>query len=136
MQFSWQGISRTWYEFEVVRAQRLWEPKPGVYMFVKPGDYPTMEACGPVALYIQATDNFHEALSRNNSWGAAQSLGAQEVHLLEIADPAKRAAVEQDLIRSHTPILNPKQQRAPAANIGALQQRAQSGGLWRATNAA
>ncbi|MCR6645086.1 MAG: hypothetical protein NVV62_11585 [Terricaulis sp.] len=34
--YSWQGASGRWYEFEVARAARAWEPLGGVYMFVKP----------------------------------------------------------------------------------------------------
>ena len=111
MIFSWQGESRRWYDFDVARSRRAWEPKGGIYMFVKPGDYPTMEAGGPVALYVAATHSFEQALARHGSWGAAQALGAAEIHLLEISDPARRAAIEHDLLRSQTPILNREELR-------------------------
>ena len=119
MHFSWQGASKTWYEFEVVRSKRMWEPKGGIYMFVKPGDYPTMEAGGPVALFVGQTASFADALGRHAMWAAAQALGAGEIHLLEIPDTAKRAAVEHDLLRSHTPLLNRQaQQQQPMRRAG------------------
>ncbi|HVY03675.1 MAG TPA: hypothetical protein VG983_08475 [Caulobacterales bacterium] len=114
MNFSWQGESGRWYEFDVARSKRNWEPKGGIYMFVKPGDYPTMEAGGPVALYIAQTSSFFDSLARHSMWGAAQALGAGEIHLIEIADPARRAAIEHDLLRSQTPILNRPQLRKTA----------------------
>lgn len=103
--FSWQGASGRWYEFDVARAKRQWRPDGGVYMFVKPGDYPTMEAGGPVCLYAAQTNSFADSLARHDFWAAAQSLGAAEIHLIEVAQPGMRAAVEQDIIRAHTPIL-------------------------------
>jgi hypothetical protein len=112
--FSWQGASGRWYEFDVARAKRQWQPVAGIYMFVKPGDYPTMEAGGPVCLFIAQTHSFADALARNEAWAPAQSLGAAEIHLVEIADPAARAEIEHDLQRSHTPILNRPAARAAA----------------------
>ncbi len=106
MTFSWQGLSGRWYEFDVARAKRAWEEAPGVYMFVKPGDYPTMEAGGPVMLFAAETASLFDSLSRNEMWGAAQQLGAQEIHLVVIKDDATRARVAKDLIDAHTPILN------------------------------
>lgn len=106
MSFSWQGESGRWYEFDVARTKRAWEPTGGVYMFVKPGDYPTMEAGGPVALLIASAPNLFEALSRNNMWQAAQQLGAAEIHLLAEEDEATRQRVEQDLCSAHIPFLN------------------------------
>ena len=106
MIFSWQGESRRWYDFDVARSKRAWEPRPGIYIFVKPGDYPTMEAGGPVALYVAQTTSFSDSLARHSMWGAAQALGAAEIHLLEIPDPSRRAQIEHDLLRSQTPILN------------------------------
>ena len=114
MMFSWQGESRRWYDFDVARSRRVWEPKGGIYMFVKPGDYPTMEAGGPVCLYIAQTQSFEGALARHAVWGAAQELGAAEIHLLEVPDPARRAAIEHDLLRSQTPILNRQELRRSA----------------------
>ena len=106
MSFSWQGDSGEWHEFDVARAKRAWEPVGGVYIFVKPGDLPTLEAGGPVPLYISSTSSFLDALSRNDMWGAAPQLGAGEIHLLPIADDARRARVEADLLKAHMPILN------------------------------
>jgi hypothetical protein len=83
-------------------------------MFVKPGDYPTMEAGGPITLYVAQTASFADALTRHDMWAPAQSLGAAEIHLVEISDPAARAEIERDLLRSHTPILNRPAQRAAA----------------------
>jgi hypothetical protein len=104
--WSWQGASGRWYEFDIARARRQWPPVGGVYMFVKPGDYPLMEAHGPVALYVAQTHSFADALSAHHYWAGAEALGAREIHLVEIPDPAQRAAVEGDLIRAQTPILN------------------------------
>ncbi len=104
--FSWQGASGRWYDFDVARSKRAWEPVGGVYMFVKPGDYPTMEAGGPVSLFAASTHSFHESLGRHDMWGAAQALGAAEIHLIVVADPSKRIFIEQDLLKSQTPILN------------------------------
>jgi hypothetical protein len=104
--FSWQGESGRWYEFDVARAKRAWEPTGGVYMFVKPGDYPTMEAGGPVMLYAAAAQNLSDALSRHDMWAAADQLGAKEIHLLLVADPRQRESILNDLLTAHTPILN------------------------------
>lgn len=120
MSFSWQGASGRWYEFEVARAKRAWEPVGGLYMFVKPGDLPTMEAGGPTCLYLAQTASFAESLARHDAWGAAQSLGAAEIHLLVVHDPAKRALIEQDIWKSHTPILNRQQARPAAMQMGAV----------------
>jgi len=104
--FSWQGDSGAWHEFDVARAKRAWEPLGGVYIFVKPGDLPTLEAGGPVPLYIASTSSFLDALSRNEMWAAAQQLGAAEIHLATIAQEQRRAFVEADLLKAHMPILN------------------------------
>lgn len=114
MTFSWQGASGRWYEFDVARSKRQWQPTGGIYMFVKPGDYPIMEAGGPIALYVAQTHSFAEALGRHDMWGPAQALGAAEIHLVEIADIAARAEILNDVLRSHTPILNRPPQRAAA----------------------
>lgn len=114
MSFSWQGAGGRWYEFDVARSKRAWEADGGIYMFVKPGDYPTMEAGGPVALYIASTASFADSLARHDVWAAAQALGAAEIHLLPIADIAQRTMVEQDLIKAQTPILNKLTQRRAA----------------------
>jgi hypothetical protein len=106
LSFSWQGASGRWYEFDVARAKRAWEQEGGVYLFVKPGDSPTMEAGGPVALYLARTHDFAAALARHDMWAAAQQLGAAEIHLITIHDERTRAAVEQDLLEAQTPILN------------------------------
>jgi hypothetical protein len=110
--FSWQGKSGRWYDFEVARSKRAWEESGGIYMFVKPGDLPTMEAGGPVCLYLAQTPNFADSLNRHDVWGAAQALGAAEIHLLSVLDPGKRAAIENDIFQSHTPILNRQAMRA------------------------
>ncbi|MGE0044233.1 MAG: hypothetical protein AB7J28_14665 [Hyphomonadaceae bacterium] len=106
MSFSWQGASGRWYEVNVARAKRVWDPVGGIYMFVKPGDYPTMEAGGPVMLFLAATPNFEQALARHEMWAAAQQLGAAEIHLLAVPDETHRKKVEKDLLDAHTPILN------------------------------
>ena len=103
---SWQGASGKWYEFDVARARRQWLPTGGVYMFVKPGDYPTMEAHGPVSLFVAQTESFATALSRHNYWAAAEGLGATEIHLLIVPNAEERAKIEQDLLMAQTPILN------------------------------
>jgi hypothetical protein len=103
---SWQDSAGRWHEFDVARARRHWLPIGGIYMFVKPGDYPTMEAHGPVALYIAQTHSFAEALARHSYWAAAESLGASEIHLLVLEDAAQRAALEHTLIQAQTPLLN------------------------------
>lgn len=120
MIFSWQGASGRWYEFDVARSKRAWEPVGGVYMFVKPGDYPTMEAGGPICLYIAQTASFAESLARHDVWGAAQALGAAEIHLLPVPDPRRRAEIELDIYKSHTPILSRQQKpSAPPPVAGA-----------------
>lgn len=106
MTFSWQGASGRWYEFDVARAKRPWEPIGGLYMFVKPGDYPTMEAGGPVCLYIAQTESFLDALARHEMWASAQQLGAQEIHLVAVSNPSLRARILKDLLDAQTPILN------------------------------
>ncbi|MES1200418.1 MAG: hypothetical protein ABUS57_03105 [Pseudomonadota bacterium] len=106
MSFSWQGLSGRWYDFDVARAKRAWDTLGGVYMFVKSGDYPTMEAGGPIALFVAKTNDFSQALARHEMWQAAQQLGASEIHLLVIESEALRIQVEQDLLKAQTPILN------------------------------
>lgn len=106
MGFSWQGMSGRWYEFDVARAKRAWEPMGGLYLFVKPGDYPTMEAGGPVCLYGSQCDSFETALARHEMWASAQQLGAQEIHLVAISNPELRARVLKDILDAQTPILN------------------------------
>ena len=124
MTFSWQGASGRWYEFDVARSKRAWEPVGGVYMFVKPGDVPTMEAGGPICLYIAQTASFAESLARHDVWGAAQALGAAEIHLLVMPDARRRAEIEQDIFKSHTPILSRQQakpnQPAPTSPASAM----------------
>jgi hypothetical protein len=133
--FSWQGASGCWYPFDVARAKRAWDPSGGIYMFVKPGDYPTYEAGGPICLYIAQTHSFAESLARHEVWGAAQALGAAEIHLLPIADPRRRAEVEQDLFKSHKPLLSRQQapKATPAGADAAPQPYRGYGQAWRAT---
>lgn len=106
MSFSWQGASGRWYDFDVARAARVWEPVGGVYAFVKPGDSPTMDAGGPVMLFIAKTNDFSGALARHDMWQAAQQLGAAEVHLMTVTDEQQRLEIEKDLLAAQTPILN------------------------------
>lgn len=113
MTFSWQGASGHWYEFDVARSKRAWEPVGGIYMFVKPGDLPTMEAGGPVCLFVAQTHSFSESLGRHDVWGAAQALGAAEIHLLPVPDARRRAEIELDLFKSHTPILSSNAPKSP-----------------------
>lgn len=127
--FSWQGASGRWYEFDVARAKRAWEGVGGIYLFVKPGDYPTYEAGGPICLYIAQTDSFAESLARHDVWGAAQALGAAEIHLLPVPDIRRRAEIEQDLYRSHTPVLSRQQTRASATMSAPPQAFRPYGGL-------
>jgi len=104
--FNWQGASGRWYEFEIARAQRAWEPVGGVYMFVKPHDQPTHDWGGPITLYLATTDDFTRALARHEMWAAAENLGAKEIHLLVVKDPAARDRVQMDIIDAQRPILN------------------------------
>ena len=111
MSYSWQGGSGRWYEFEVARAARAWEPIGGVYMFVKPHHQNEMQWGGPICLFLAKTHDFSEALARHNMWQAAQHLGAGEVHLLTVADDALRTQVERDLLEAQMPILNRQMKR-------------------------
>lgn len=104
--FSWQGASGKWYEFDVARSRRAWDPIGGLYMFVKPGDLPVMEAGGPVCLYLAHTGSFLDSLSRHDMWAYAQALGAAEIHLLVIEDQNQRIMIERDLLKAQTPLLN------------------------------
>jgi hypothetical protein len=104
--FNWQGASGRWYEFEIARAQRAWEPVGGVYMFVKPHDQPTLDWGGPISLYLAKTDDLAKALARHDMWAAAENLGAKEIHLLVVKDPAARERVEKDILEAQRPILN------------------------------
>lgn len=112
--YAWQGGSGRWFDFEVVRAKRDWEPLPGVYMFVKPGDQSSHEGAGPVVLYIAKTSSFADALARHEMWGHAHQLGAQEIHLLPVTDDASRLRIEKDLLEAQTPILNKQMLRRVA----------------------
>ena len=112
--YSWQGNCGRWYEFEVVRAKRDWEPVGGVYMFVKPKDQapqnhygpPADHWGGPIALFIAGTDDFATTLARHDMWQAAENLGAKEIHLLALRDPHARQQIERDLLDAQSPILN------------------------------
>jgi hypothetical protein len=104
--FNWQGASGRWYEFEIARAQRAWEPAGGIYMFVKPHDQPSQDWGGPIALYAAKTDDFSKSLARHDMWAAAENLGAKEIHLLAVKDEAARVRVEKDLLEAQCPILN------------------------------
>jgi hypothetical protein len=104
--YNWQGGSGRWYEFEIARAQRAWEPVGGVYMFVKPHDQPQLDWGGPIALFIAKTDDFSHSLLRHDMWRAAENLGAKEIHLLVVKDPQARERVEKDLLEAQAPILN------------------------------
>ena len=113
MSYSWQGGSGRWYQFEVAKAKRNWDPVGGVYMFVKPSDSPTGEWGGPICLFLGSTDSLAAALERHNYWAAANQLGAAEVHILPIHDEALRRQVEADLLDAQRPILNrPQMKRA------------------------
>lgn len=104
--FHWQGASGRWYEFEIARAQRAWEPAGGVYMFVKPHDQPALDWGGPTPLFIAQTDDFSRALARHDMWSAAEQQGAREIHLLTVKDASQRAEVEKDILEAQRPILN------------------------------
>lgn len=112
MSFTWQGASGTWYEFDVARTKRAWEPVGGIYMFVKPGDMPTMEAGGPICLFLGSTNSLADALARHDQWNPAQTLGAAEIHLLVCTDAYQRVKIEQDILKAQRPILNRLTQRA------------------------
>jgi hypothetical protein len=104
--YSWQGASGRWYEFDVAKARRDWDPVGGLYMFVKPHDQGFADWGGPIALYLAKTNDFSGALARHDMWAAAEQLGAKEIHLLAIADDQVRLRVEQDLLEAQMPILN------------------------------
>lgn len=104
--YSWQGASGRWYEFEIARAQRAWEPTGGIYMFVKPQEQPSLDWGGPISLFIAKTEDFSRTLARHDMWQAAENLGAREIHLLVIKDDQTRARVEKDLLEAQVPILN------------------------------
>ena len=112
MNYSWQGASGRWYEFEVARAERVWEAVGGVYMFVKPHNPKEREFGGPICLFLAKADDFSLALRGHVMWRSAQHLGAAEVHLLTIRDAREREAAELDLLHAQTPLLNRQQQRA------------------------
>ncbi len=104
--YNWQGGSGRWFEFEIARAQRAWEPVGGVYMFVKPQEQPGQDWGGPICLFVARTDDFSKTLARHDMWAAAENLGAREIHLLQIKDDQTRARVEKDLLEAQAPILN------------------------------
>ncbi len=104
--YSWQGASGRWYEFDVARAKRAWEPVGGIFMFVKPHKQPSLDWGGPILLFIAKTDDFSISLARHDMWLAAENLGAAEIHLLVIKDEQARARVERDLLDAQSPILN------------------------------
>jgi hypothetical protein len=104
--YNWQGGSGRWYEFEIARAQRVWEPVGGLYLFVKPHDQPTLDWGGPIALYAAQTDDLSRSLARHDMWAAAENLGAKEIHLLVVKDAQTRARVEKDILEAQGPILN------------------------------
>jgi hypothetical protein len=103
--YSWQGVSGRWFEFDVARAARAWEPEGGLYMFVKPHD-PNQDWGGPICLFTAKTDDFSRALARHDMWQAAENLGAREIHLLVVRDHERRAEIERDILEAQAPILN------------------------------
>jgi hypothetical protein len=104
--YNWQGASGRWYEFEIARAQRVWDAVGGLYLFVKPHDQPTLDWGGPIALYAAQTDDLSRSLARHDMWAAAENLGAKEIHLLVVKDAQTRARVEKDILEAQCPILN------------------------------
>jgi hypothetical protein len=104
--YNWQGASGRWYEFEIARAQRAWEPVGGVYMFVKPPEQPTLDWGGPICLFVARSEDFSKTLARHEMWQAAENLGAREIHLLVIKEDQTRAQVEKDVLEAQAPILN------------------------------
>jgi hypothetical protein len=42
-------------------------------------------------------------------WAAAENLGAKEIHILAVKDPAARERVEADVLEAQRPILNRRQ---------------------------
>lgn len=112
--YKWQGASGRWFEFEIARAQRAWEPVGGVYMFVKPHDQPSQDWGGPICLYLAVTHDFSTTLNRHDMWQAAENLGAREIHLLMIKDDQTRARVLKDLLEAQAPILNRNMMRRVA----------------------
>ncbi len=107
--YNWQGASGRWYEFEIVRAARVWEPVGGVYMFVKPHDQPTHDWGGPITLFAGKTEDLAKSLARHDMWAAAENLGAKEIHILVVKDDQTRERVEKDLLDAQRPILNRQQ---------------------------
>lgn len=104
--FNWQGGSGRWFEFEIARAQRDWEPVGGVYMFVKPHDQPSQDWGGPICLFAAQTADFSTTLARHDMWQAAENLGAREIHLLTIKEEQTRERVLKDILEAQAPILN------------------------------
>lgn len=104
--YNWQGACGRWYEFEVVRAQRTWEPIGGLYMFVKPHDPQALLWGGPISLFIAKTDDFAATLARHDMWQAAENLGGREIHILPIKDDQTRTRVLENLLEAQRPILN------------------------------
>ncbi len=104
--YQWQGASGRWYEFEIARAQRAWDPVGGLYMFVKPHEPNVYEWGGPISLFIAKTHDFSTTLARHEMWQAAENLGAREIHLLVVKDDQTRVQVEKDLLEAQMPILN------------------------------
>jgi hypothetical protein len=109
--YNWQGASGRWYEFEIARSQRDWEPVGGVYMFVKPPEQPSHDWGGPICVFAARTNDFSQTLARHDMWQAAENLGAREIHLLVIKDDQMRTRVERDLLDAQQPILNRKLRR-------------------------
>lgn len=103
--YSWQGASGRWYEFDVARAARAWEPVGGLYLFVKPHDS-THDWGGPICLFAAKTDDFAGTLARHDMWQAAENLGAKEIHLLVVRDHERRVEIERDILEAQAPILN------------------------------
>jgi hypothetical protein len=104
--FNWQGGSGRWFEFEIARAQRAWEPIGGVYLFVKPHDQPSQDWGGPICVYAAHTNDLSVSLARHDMWHAAENLGAREIHLITIKDEQTRERVLQDILEAQAPILN------------------------------
>lgn len=87
--------------------------RPGIFIYARRGADGSWEA-----LYIGESDNLRSRLAFNEIAGDAILLGACDVHVRDLSEPAaiRRELVDR-LIATNAPVLN-SDERAPFADVG------------------
>lgn len=88
-------------KFVVFDPSRRWPTEAGgVYVFARPAPGSTW-----IPLYVGQTRNLANRLAKHEKWSEAERYGATHIHVREVPHPARRSALESDLIESFRPLL-------------------------------